>query len=297
MTFSPESPADYADSDQLVPWLSHHTKIDLAFSCWDDWIMTSEDEGHQGDAGWGIWAQEGESYRHFHFVGEDWIQGHPEGSTWYLRPARYKNGRVWLAKQPTAWDLKKIITAMANYRPIPKRYLVNPAEVENFPGPPPRRSREIPLTDEQKQRIVAAYGAGDSAGVVSRAEGVSPTTVLRLAREAGLVIRPVGEKNRVPAAVAAKIVTAYAAGVSTVQLAAEYGFAQSTVTEVILRGGGTIRTRGKRLNAEDREAAVAQYLAGSPSTDVARNFGVSKQTILAMVRAAGGDVRSSTAAG
>jgi hypothetical protein len=95
-----------------------------------------------------------------------------------------------------------------------------------------------------------------------------------------------------------ELVRRYEAGESLLQLAKAYDMHVGTLSTVIKRLGGTIRTHNPQLKAsrqtvaEHRDEIVSRYLAGEDGGTIAREFGLAHSTVVRLVREAGGTVRA-----
>jgi hypothetical protein len=95
-----------------------------------------------------------------------------------------------------------------------------------------------------------------------------------------------------------ELVRRYEAGDSLLVLAREYDMYVGTLSNVIKRLGGTIRTHNPQLKASretvaaHRDEIVRRYVGGEDGGTIAREFGLAHSTVVRLVREAGGTVRA-----
>ena len=296
--FNGDTVLDAADSDAFVKWVHASKGWGPLVSVWDDLVWPEGADWGSGvpvdpvgrTAGFSVSVFAASGYPDdLHCVGHDWLRVEP---AWYVRFARGE--RAYLVGPPSWRETVDLLGVLHGEERVPDRFLWVAGDPNGLPpAPRPNRVRKTPLTDGERGRAVELYRAGRSLEDVGRVLGMSPTTVSKLVKAAGVEVRAANEL-KVPVPVRQEIADKYATGVSTVKLATEYGLAQSSVTEIITGCGVPMRTRGRRLNTSEREQVAAEYAAGCPSPELAERFEVSRQTVLAVVRASGGTIRGAT---
>lgn len=82
----------------------------------------------------------------------------------------------------------------------------------------------------------------------------------------------------------------YGEGASLTQLAERYGVAPMTITSAVVRGGGQIRSCGRRKFSADPAEVVERFRDGETTTSLARAYGVNPLTIQDVLRREGVDL-------
>lgn len=263
-----DTPLSCDDEDELVDlYRAHGIAVSTVF--WDDGYGPFQ-------CAWSLWA----------FAYNNNLNP-PGGVTEYYNEQPYNwsalhSGAVQgvpLIGAPSRWDALLILTAVRDRTPFPNHLLRDPRDRNAKPHP----VRAAPITDQQREDAVARYVSGESLESIARDLGMAPTTVSRSVKKAGHVMRPANE-FKVPPNTRQHIANKYQSGISTVKLAAEFGLAQSTVTDIIVEQGVQIRTRGKRLGPAEQREVAALYHAGHTSPQIARQYEISKQTVMSIVR-------------
>lgn len=89
----------------------------------------------------------------------------------------------------------------------------------------------------------------------------------------------------------ADIVALYAAGETGRTIGAKYGISSASVTTLVRKHGGQVRssgpTRKPQLSETDRAEIVTRYAAGESSKTIAADYGISQNTVLASADRAG----------
>jgi transposase-like protein len=136
---------------------------------------------------------------------------------------------------------------------------------------------------EQRAEAVARYVAGERSGKIGADYGVTDQAVRLWARQAGVPIHPRGyDPRRTDDDTRAPAIAAYAAGESSVAVAARCGVSSSSITHWARQAGIEVHRSGRSAAAsvEVRELILKRYAAGESTIALAREFAVSKTAIL-----------------
>jgi len=118
------------------------------------------------------------------------------------------------------------------------------------------------LSDDQ---IAAAYAEGEDSVSIALRANVDSTTVLKIARAAGVPIRPRGRgKRKTLGLTDADICRLYEAGVSGPVIADRAGTTTNTVYNILRRGGIPLRTSGAVSSAMAAASRARRYPRKEP---------------------------------
>jgi AraC-like DNA-binding protein len=107
---------------------------------------------------------------------------------------------------------------------------------------PPRNLRRR-LTPQAIEELVARYTAGEQTPALSRAFGISESSVRRLLRDEGVTLRG----HKITATDVQKAVRLYERGLTINQVAREVGYSWGTIRRVLLESGISTTQRFARL--------------------------------------------------
>jgi len=120
-------------------------------------------------------------------------------------------------------------------------------------------------------RIASLYNDGKSSVAVAEEMNCSPTTVCRIARQSGIVVRQYGwitenEKTSITAS--------YSNNRSVAQIASHFGRGQTTIRNILKDADCQLKThrKSKYLEAKETDRAIKLYYEGHGIRDIARDM-------------------------
>ena len=167
------------------------------------------------------------------------------------------------------------------------------------------------MTDLPADEVITRYRSGCTLKQLAAAYGTSDNTVKRLLQRHGVPLRTASQAARLNAqssdpelgARDRQIVEAYNAGASTVTIGKRYGLGSSSVRNILLRNGVTMRTRSAAANLDQpsphvhdsdlpSEKIILEYTSGTSAATLAEAYDVTSATILWILRRHGVEVRT-----
>ena len=113
-----------------------------------------------------------------------------------------------------------------------------------------KRHQRLSVAERDKlgNQVEKSYAKGRSLSEIAEEVGTSAGRVRSLLLQRGVLLRSRGGNTRKPdperAKTAQQVAKAYAGGQSLAELAGTYGKSASTIRNLVLAGGGSLRARG-----------------------------------------------------
>jgi len=151
-------------------------------------------------------------------------------------------------------------------------------------------SRPSKIARAQEPEVVRRYQSGETLQQLGLQFGCSDTSVGRVLKKNGVLLRPCHRRAALGSEELAKLVQLYRNGATTTELGVKYGCSSKHIGG-LLRKQGVDTRKPPKVPLGDRRALVAEYDAGASLNELAERWGCSQRTIAKALREAGAIIR------